>query len=44
MPFEPDLPALARWADFLVLSCRADPPRAIWCRQRCWTRWDPTDS
>ena len=23
---------------------RADPPRAIWCRQRCWTRWDPTDS
>ena len=44
MPFEPDLPALARWADFLVLSARADPPRAIWCRQRCWTRWDPTDS
>ena len=25
MPFEPDLPALARWADFLVLSCPGGP-------------------
>ncbi|WZB73072.1 NAD(P)-dependent oxidoreductase [Achromobacter xylosoxidans] len=43
----PSSPTCRRWRAGPTSWCcpaRADPPRAIWCRQRCWTRWDPTDS